>query len=373
MKALKSFVLCGAVAMVSISCEKKLEDASSSKFLYVASGQCYSGNGITTFTNTTSSNLIFKVNPETGIRDGIVADYFASPAAAGDTPASIIDWDADNLLVYVRNGTTARLETLPKKGGIRNNFGTSPAMSTIITTAPKTIQKSADGGVLMIRTGFIEKVNASGVRNITPYVNNNLGATCGTANTLYTDIAVSATGRIITANAAATPNNRLISVAATGATGSCAAAQAAPATTTFATAMVFDKVHGKLIVAYAGSTTATNINSIYAYDFDENNGAISNGQMIYDAFAYPATYNYLLFGISAMALDTDTNSLYVATAISSATTTVNYAIEKLSYNASAIGTANTTVLTRAGTLPFYNYGVDTKCISSMVLSTAPVQ
>lgn len=371
MKAWKCFVLCGAVSVVSISCQEKVETAAAvaQKFLYVASGQCYSGNGITTFSNTTSSNLIYTINTETGVRDRIIADYSASPASAGDTPSSMIDWDADNLLVYVRVGTSGRLETLPKKGGTRNNFGTTPALSTFVTTAPKTIQKSSDGGALLIRTGFIEKINASGVRNGTVFVNSNLGATCGTANALLSDVVVSATGKVITANAAASPNNRLISVPASGATGSCTAAMAAPVTTTFPVAMVFDKVNSKLIVAYAGSATTTNVNSIHAYNFDESTGVISNDQKIYDAAEYPATYNYLLFGVSAMTLDPDTNTLYVATAISTATTVVNYAIEKLSYNASAIGSSNTAVLKKSGTLPFYSYGIDTKCISSMVVGT----
>ncbi len=341
--------------------------------LYVASGQCYSGSGITTFNATTASNLIFKVNTTTGIREGIIADYYAAPAAAGDTPLSLVEWDAHNLLVFVRNGTKGGIEVLPKQGGIRNVFGTNPAISTILATAPQAMQKSSDGGLLLIRTGFIEKLNASGIRQASPHVNNNLGATCGTSNALYTNIAVSNNGYIITANAAASPNNRLISVPGSGASGSCSSGVAAPAATTYATALVFDRTHGKLIVAYAGNTIASaNINSIHAYDFDETTGAISNDQTIYDANQYPTVYPYLLFGISAMTLDEETNSLYVATAISNATTAVNYAIEKFTYNAAKIGVTNSEVLTRSGSLPFYNYGADTKCISSMVVGSESV-
>lgn len=374
MKALECFVLCGAVLVSSISCQQPVtaQTASTSqKYLFVASGQCYSGNGITTFSNTTASNLISKINLDNGNREEILADYSAAPASAGDSPSSIIDWDSENLLVYVRNGTTGRLETLPKNGGNRNTFGTTPAISTFITTAPKTMQKSSDGGILLIRTGFIEKLNASGVRNATVFVNNNLGATCGTSNAILTDIAVSGTGRIITASAATSPNNRLISVPAAGANGTCSAAQAAPAATTYPTALVYDSIHRKLIAAYAGAGTAVGVNSLYAYDFDESTGVISNEQKIYDANEYPATYGYLLFGVSAMALDLDTDTLYVATAISTAATAVNYAIEKFSYNASAIGSNNATVLTRIGSVPFYNYGVDTKCISSIILGSVP--
>lgn len=38
--------------------------------------------------------------------------------------------------------------------------------------------------------------------------------------------------------------------------------------------MIMDHANNKLIVAYAGSTVATNINSIYAYDFDDSTGVI---------------------------------------------------------------------------------------------------
>ncbi|XGC81196.1 hypothetical protein ACES2L_01715 [Bdellovibrio bacteriovorus] len=381
MGRLKNVLLCGSLLALIASCQPTVEETPASeetpadneiaatKHLYVTTGLCYSGNGITTFTAATASNLILKLNADTGVKEATMADFWAAPAAAGDTPISIMDWDDDNLLVFVRNGATGRLETMPKVGGVRNTFGTTPAMSTIISSNPANMAKSSDGGILMIRTGFIEKVTSSGIRLTTPHVNSNLGATCGTANALLTNIAVSATGRIITANAAASPNNRVISVPAAGATGSCSAGIAAPAATTYATAMVFDKVNSKLIVAYAGPTTAANVNSIHAYDFDEATGNITNDQVIYDAASFPATYSYLLFGISAMTLDEDTNTLYVATAISNATTVVNYAIEKFAYNASKIGSVNAEVLTRSGSVPFYNYGVDTKCISAMSVVT----
>lgn len=370
MSTMKYFLIASLVIMTS--CQQPAEESSTAakKYLFVSSGLCYSGVGVTTFSATTASNLIYKVDTDTGQREDIIADFFASPASAGDSPISIIDWSSENLLVMIRNGTGGRLETLPKKGGTRNSFGTTPAIGSILTTAPQNMAKTSDGGVLLIRTGYMEKINASGIRQNTPFVSNNLGATCGTANTLYTNIAITGTGRIITANAAASPNNRVISVPASGATGSCSAGLAAPATTTYATAFAFDAANGKLLVAYSGnSSTTANINSIHAYDFDEATGAITNDQTIYDASLYPTTYGFLLFGISAMTLDPETNTLYVATAISNATTVLNYAIEKLKYDATKIGSSNTEVLTKSGTLPFYNYGVDTKCISALVVAS----
>lgn len=135
----------------------------------------------------------------------------------------------------------------------------------------------------------------------------------------------------------------------------------------FPVAAAYDGVNSKLIVAYAGSATTTDINSIYTYTVNESTNAVSGAQKIYDANLYPATYPYLLYGISEMVFASSTSSLYVATAINTATTVANYAIEKFSYDATKIGSDNTHVLTRSGTTPFYSYGVDTKCISSMVI------
>ncbi len=368
----KKIVLFSIIFTTSLSCQKKLteESLSSGKYLYVASGICYSGNGVTTFTATTASNLVYRIDTTTGQRDKIIADYQAAPATAGDTPTSVEIWDDSQVAILVRNGTTGRaIELAPKEGGARTNFGLNPSAATILATAPAAMKKSADGSLLIARTGFIEKVSSTGVRLGAPWVNNNLGATCGAANALFTTVLESSTAKIITMNAAATPNNRLISVSASGgnATAGCLAAQASPATTTFPVAAVYDSANSKLIVAYAGSTTADNLNSIYAYDYNESTGVISNAQEIYDAFTYPATYNFLLFGISAMALDAENGALYVSTAISTATTVVNYNIEKLNYDPTLIGSSNTSVLTRSSTVPFYGYGVDTKCISSLKL------
>ncbi len=133
-------------------------------------------------------------------------------------------------------------------------------------------------------------------------------------------------------------------------------------------AAVYDAANTKLIVAWAGNVVTNNVTSIYAYTIDETTRTITAAQEIYDAADYPGTYPYLLYGVSEMTLDTVNNHLYVATAISTATTIVNFAIEKFTYNAAAIGTSNSTVLTRVGTTPFYPYGLDTKCITAMTVA-----
>ena len=48
------------------------------KYLYVASGTCYSGTGLTTFSNVQASNVIIRIDTETGVRESILADYNSS-------------------------------------------------------------------------------------------------------------------------------------------------------------------------------------------------------------------------------------------------------------------------------------------------------
>ena len=227
------------------------------------------------------------------------------------------------------------------------------------------MKKTADGGLLISRTGFIEKVSSTGTRLGAPWINSVLNGACGTS-ALITSVIETTTAKVLATNAA-TGAGKTNSIAATGGTtlAGCNNSMATPVAAAFPTASVYDSTNGKVIVAYAGAALASNI--IYSYDFNETTGVLSNAQKIYDASEYPGTYSYLLFGISSMALDIENRHLYISTAISSAATVVNYTIERLSYNPTLIGTTNSAVLTRAGSLPFYGYGVDTKCISSLKL------
>lgn len=364
---------------LSISCQKTVEQTADSTstpiYLYVSSGLCFAASGVTTFSATTSSNLVYRVNTSTGVRDSIIADYNSSPASAGDTPTGIVDWDTNNLLVLVGNGASGRIEYLPKTGGTRSYFGLTPGPATIFSAIPRFFNKTNDGGFFTARSGAIDKMSSSGVRQAGPsasanYVMNNLGATCGTVNTTYTfAVNTGSTQNRIIAGHAFAGTNRLISLPSNGGNTSCTAAQAAPsAGTSWPLAAVFDKTNSKLIVAWGNSATTGpgTTNLIIAYDYNDSTGAFGTANIIYDIGA-ATPYPYTLYNISAMALDSTNNYLYVSTAISTATTVVNYAIEKFSYDATKLGTANSTVLGRVGSAPFYNYGVDTKCISSMVI------
>lgn len=336
----------------------KITDVAKPKYLYVTTGACYSGTGNTTFTATSSSNLVYRLNLSTAKKDLTFADYNAS-TTPGETPISVAEQDKDNLLILVEisTGGGRKIQKLAKSSfATRSDFSSNTsALSAIL----RSMIKTANNGVLVSKSSGIEKFTNLGIRMGTPYIGSNLGTTCGTSNTNITSMAINASNKIFYTNAAAS-NNRwgVISPNGYSTSADCLTAQAAPVATAYPVAIIYLSATNQVMVAYAGNSLSVDLNSIYVYDFNDSTNTISNPTKIYDANTYIAA-GYLLYGISAMAFDSSDNNLYVATAISSATTVVNYAIEKLNYNPS------TKSLARVSTTPFYNYGVDTKCISSL--------
>lgn len=339
----------------------KVTDVTKPKYLYVASGACYSGTGNTTFTATTSSNLVYRLNLSSGVKDLSIADYYSLPANSGDSPISAIEQDKDNLFILVENATSGRrIEKVPKTSNPSRSIFSSN--TTALSAALKFMIKSSDSGLLISKGAGAEKLTSQGVRMGAPYIGTNLGATCGATITNISSVTTNPSNKIFFAHAAAA-NNRWGVISANGysVAADCLAAQAAPNANSYPVAITYLSATNQVMVAYAGNAITTDLNSIYVYDFNDSTNAISNPTKIYDASNYVSA-GYLLYGISAMTFDPSDSSLYVATAISSATTVVNYVIEKLSYNTS------TKTLTRVGTVPFYNYGVDTKCISSLSIA-----
>ena len=362
---------------LTISCaklEEELNSSSSGRYLYVASGSCYSGGGNTTFSNTTSSNLVYRINLDTGLKDITIADYNASPAQAGDTPVGLANIDSNNMYILLENTSTVgarRIEKVSKSSsGSRSLFSNN---TTALSAQLRDLQISSTGDLLISKSTALEKISSSNVRitkGANPYVNAP-AAPCATSTTLMSKVGTM-TNQFIVFLHAAVGQNRFGFVKPDGYTagGDCTVAQSAPNANSFPVASTYDAVNSKLLVAYAGSATTTDINSIYAYSITETTSSTTVGaaNKIYDSSLYPATYPYLLYGISEMILDPATNKLYIATAVNTATTVVNYAIEKFTYDPTRIGVSNTVVLSRSGSTPFYNYASDTKCISDMMIS-----
>ena len=115
-KNIRLSIVASLVLITAVGCQKKEEEAPPEapvvqadppRYLYVASGACQAGAGVTTFSPTTASNLVFRVDLSTGQRESIIADYNASPASSGDTPVGVVEWDSDRLAVLVGNGSSA--------------------------------------------------------------------------------------------------------------------------------------------------------------------------------------------------------------------------------------------------------------------------
>lgn len=339
--------------------------ASSGRYLYVSSGVCYSGNN-TAFTNLTASNLIYRISLDTGAKDMTLADYFSSPSNIGDSPASIVDADSNYIYALIENTTTVslrRIEKIEKKAnGARSIFSNN---ITALSAQVRNLLKLSNGDFAVSKSTAIEYLTTANVRLGAPYINAT-AAPCNTSTTLISKVLSLSNGKFVFLHAAAA-QNRIGIFATTGGT-TCLAAQAAPAATAYPSAAFYDAANSKLIVAYAGNAATTDLNSIYAYSIDETANTITSPEKIYDASLYPGTYPYLLYGISEMAYDATTSTVYIATATTTATTVANYAIEKFTYSPTQIGVDNTQVLTRAGSTPFTQYGSDTKCISKMFIA-----
>lgn len=358
----------------------------SGSYLYVATGACYSGGGNTTFTNVQASNQVYRVDTTSGKRDMLIADYYAAPANGGDSPVGLATIDND-LLVLVENTTTTgvrRIERVVKsQSGSRSTYSGN---TTALSAQLRGMLRLNDGYLLVNKTTAIEKTREGMNRlpvmiSTTAYPWVSLANPPATSNcipnaTQLGGFAVLNNGNIAFAHAANNANRiGLVSYSGYAATASClngnAVVNAPSVASSYPTSMVYDGVNNKLIVSYAGNSTAADINSIYAYPVNEATNTIGTGVKIYDANSFGSLpgWNYLLYGVSAMTLDSSTNSLYIATAINATAniTTTGYRIEKLTYNPSLIGSNNYGVLSRVSGSAFYEYGSDTKCIAAMML------
>ncbi len=362
MKFNKFLLLVACMIASSLGCQKKLEDEATQKYLYVASGLCYSGTGNTTYTAATASNIIYKVSLTTGTVDSIIADYTIASETTGNTPTAISNFDDDYILALVENSTTTsgrKVEKIAKKTNSNkpiyfNNL-------TALSAALRTMTRTSDGSLLISKSTAVEKVNTTPARMTigasTPWINAPAG-NCTTSATYISSLQTLSTGNIVYTHANASQNKiGIISKNGYTVAGDCviSAAKAAPATAAFPTASVYLGPYNQLLVLYAGNTTATDINSIYAYDVNETTNTLSG-----DTNAFQNSN--VLYGGSAITFDSTTGHVYLATANSTSTTITNYNIEKFSYDPTS------KQLTRVGSTPFMTGWTGSKCISSMFIA-----
>ncbi|WP_413586165.1 hypothetical protein [Bdellovibrio sp. HCB274] len=359
MKNFRSLTLLVILSLGLGACEQQIDSASVGRRLYVTSGSCYVGSGLTA---ETPSRTVSAIDLETGVIDEVLMDY--NTVNSADRPQSVVQVDDGNLLVLVENGTSyaRRIDLVKKKGD--NQFSTYLSDSTILTTTNvhvvRNMVRTADGGLLISKSVASEKISSSKGRvtvGANAFINAPTGGSCGTTNnTLVSAVVALPNSKYIFAHAAASPNNRVVfinNVNGYSTNADCSSAVSAPATTTFPTAMAYIPAAtantGYLLVSYSSSTAAQDY--IYAYDVNETTGAITGATKAYENTS-------VVRGMSAMTYDSSSGAVYVA---NGATVLAN-SIEKFTFD------TTTKTLTRSGSVPFSGTSLYTKCISGMTVA-----
>ncbi len=306
--------------------------------LYVASGNCYAGGVVT----STGVNTVTSFDTKTGKKIQVIVDY--NQLMPGDSPVGVDEYDADHLLVLVENTTGRRIDLVKKDG---SSISTFILNATALSAVGRKLRMAVDGsGYLVSKSSAIEKFTPSKARltqGANPYISAP-GSTCATSATLIPDFIQLSNGKHLYIHAAATPNNKIGVISASGyvTTADCLAVQAAPATTALPTAISYMKP-GRVLVSYGSLTTASNF--IYSYDIDETTNAISN---VTSAYLNTGIVN----GPTAMAEDPVTNEVYVATGKFNA-------IEKFIYD------RTTRLLSLVGSSSFIQPNINTRCVTAM--------
>ena len=406
---------------LAVGCTKSTEEASVvvPKTLYVASGACYSGSGITTYTGPQSSRAVTKWNTADGASSGVFTDLnVGSNVSVGTVPQSMID-KGDHILLLTENAATFSDRKIFKINKANTStyevYANDPTAFTVTAThITRSMAQDLDGTITFSKSLFAERINSLGVRIVkggaNPWVNpaaatGNCFAAAGAQIqnvALMTPFTSTNQGKLLYIHAGATAaSNRIGAVQRTGLTSATAAdcAGSSPAggastvahvnapnlngTVTFPgtgsslTSMVYiptpapATTTGKLIVAYSGSTaTAFDNNTTFNYGIVMWN--VTEGSDTAVTIDTPTIIwrdESITWAPSAMAFDASTNSLYVAVGgspglINQTTQAYGYNIEKFTLD------INTPIMTRvsANNQPFIVGNAYTKCITNMIVA-----
>ncbi len=360
-----------AFGVIGFSCSRSSDSggAAASKKLYIATGLCYSGTGFTAPAVTDVGQIISSLDISSRQYD-VIHDYANLSDEDADTyPNGITDGGDGYIYVAVENPSSTGNRRIDKI--LKTSFGSKAVWQTntvdLSGSVVRGISRAADLGILVGTTTNVERYDATPTNkkvdvNVS-WGENNLGP-CATNNTQITDLialpkAVSTdeVGKFIYSHAAAGQMDiGVISMQGSNTVPHClanapggaaavltAATSAITGLTTLGanatpTSIVFVPTGagtGKLLVAYASSTNtaATINNALVMYDFTENTVAgetasLSNGKILYDNISY-------FFGVSAMAYDSSSGYLYVASSNSLNLAPVGYNIERFAVDLNA--------------------------------------
>ena len=410
-----------AALTLTIGCSKSSDSASTApKTLYVASGLCYSGSGITTYNQSTSSRAVTRWNTSTGrVIDTFTDLNMGSNVSVNTVPQSMID-KGDSILLLTENATTTGDRKVFKinkaNPGTYITYANDPtAFTSAVGDITRSMAQDSDGSLLFSKSTFMERLNSVGVRIVkggaNPWVNSNAAAgNCFTAAaTLIPSIAVMTPftnmnqGKLVYLHAGATAAvNRIGIISRSGLTtataGDCIASSPAGGLSGTAhvnaanlsgpvgfnvasgaspTSMIYIPTpapavtSGKLLVTYSAAVNTQFDNNtffnygIVSWDVTETldtAATLNNPTILYRDES-------VLWAPSAITYDAATGSVYVAVGgspslINQTTQNFGYNIEKFKYDMA------TPLLTRVSVnnQPFITGNTNTKCISHMIIA-----
>jgi hypothetical protein len=408
-----------------LGCPKAAEEETSTaapKTLYIASGQCYSGSGITTYNATTASRAVTKWSSTNGASQGVFTDLnIASSVSVGTVPQALID-KGDHVLMLTENAATGGDRKIWKifknDPGTYISYANDPtAFTATATHITRSMSEDVDGSLIFSKSLLAERVNTLGARIVkggaNPWINST--ATTGSCfngagaqiQKVFTIAPFTGTnqGKTIYIHSGATAiANRIGAVQRTGLISGTAADCAGssplagistvahlnantltgPVTFSATGPSLTDFVYiptpapatttGKMLVTYSGSTATSFDNNttfnygIVMWDVTE---ATDTGAGTAITFTNPLIIwrdESIVWAPSAIAYDSADNSVYVAVgadigAVNQTTRNYGYNIEKFTLDIA------TPSLTRVSTnnRPFIESNTYTKCVNSITL------
>lgn len=407
------------LAATAVSCQKASEDPPAPsvevevtpKKLYVSSGICNSGSGVTTYVVATASKMITQWDTETGAYGGVFLDFNSGSFIASSAPQNILD-DGDNMFVVVEHATAANKQIIKVPKSDPNNYSTYYANATTLSAVLKGFARDTDGSIIVGKTTAIEKITAAQARatiGANPWINAP-GGNCGASITNMTAVAVMTpltaagytSGKIIFAHGAgAAATNRIAIVRDNGyigATDCLAGAQTnlaghVPASNRPSRIMAFNATgpsptsivyiplatptataSGRIIVTYSAAQVSNSAAGVY----NLNHGIVAwdvledavGGVTLTTAPVVLWDDISVVYGASAITYDPTDSSLYVGVGgepgigvAAYATAGVGYNVEKFHYDVAANTLTRVTVNNRS----FIHGDATTKCITGLAV------
>ncbi len=271
---MKNLFLISFALLITTGCAKvgeELESAAATSSdgdysIYVASGYPIA-SGVGTITKWTADGQFSEITHDYATSTGYLPVGMVSDTVNGES----------QLLALAFNGTYGRVDNMRFNG---SNYALFFDNATALIAGTRRISKTSDGGYLITRTAGVERFNSSKQR-VGAAARYAGGGTCATtAVAAATEVTISGTTYVVTANAAATPNNKLNLY--NGGTGACISgtAPASPGTLHWPVDLEYVESESKLFVLYYPFTGAASNAQIWS--FDVSSTTISNGTLLYN-------------------------------------------------------------------------------------------